>query len=769
MKRLLIFLLCSVITISSLSFAAEAAEADAADTAADTDIAEEAADAEIANVGADAGEIAPTGWNLLSEAEFQSKLSEMRRKYPNNSVWAGVYYEDGSAKASTCWAYAAQMLYEIFGVKFYANGMLNYKDYNVNAITAGDWVRIDGDSHSIFITKVIDSGVYYTDGNGTGVYNQVRWDGYYSWSELRARFSYRLHLPGNTLTGQSISHTVAYDANGGSGDMASQAVAPNGGFSIKENGFSRQGCTFAGYTVRRSTDGKWFTSGGTGWQDQSAINNEGYRYAIYFPRESYKMSSNWIDDALYSSSATLTFYAQWSPEQSTVEFFSNYSGYNYMLGSALNDSYSRFIYSRDSSNYTLSVDSAEQLNGTNSLKITGARAGKNGSDLAFITSTNKGFGDGYSPAGSGGDNKDLTLHFYAKASVDGAKMYFRWGYTTSFVSVTLSKSWKAYYVDLPKNPYCGYALHPYFDKAGTFYLNSLALGDYGWTANIAPETGTWAAPDQTVPRSGKLSELPHPDREGYRFLGWYTAAEGGVEVTTDTVIDESSIRLYAHWEKELSFEPINTVKYNGHMYELYDNTLGWEDAEDFCEGSGGHLITIGSAAENDLAYSMISGIQGYCWIGLHCVDEKTDWRWVDDAAFSYKNWFSDSYGAADTGEYYGLIYPINYGVNSYASMWDKCTGSSYFCSFYGYPNSFFICEYDDPLILGDVDGNSETDTVDATLIQRYCSGMRTNIDDSRWVRGDVNSDSTTDVIDATFIQRYAANLLTDFAIGEWIK
>ena len=159
-KKALIFLLCSVLVFSSLSFTAVAAERDAADTAAQAEITDTAAQEEIADTGAeeelaDTGaeeDLAETGWNLVSEATFQSKLSSLRSKYPNGSIWEGVYYEGGSAKAWTCWAYAAQMLYEVFGVRFYADGMMSYKYYDVYGITAGDWVRIDGESHSIFIT-----------------------------------------------------------------------------------------------------------------------------------------------------------------------------------------------------------------------------------------------------------------------------------------------------------------------------------------------------------------------------------------------------------------------------------------------------------------------------------------------------------------------------------------------------------------------------------------------------------------------------------------
>ena len=777
MKRLLIFLLCSLMALSSLSFAVGAAETDTADVAADVEVTDEAADIEAADVaadtdiaesGAEAADLSDTGYTLLSEAQFQSKLSALRSKYPNGSVWEGLYYEDGYVKATTCWAYAAQMLYEIFGVRFYGDRMLDNKYYDTSGITAGDWVRIDWDSHSIFITKVTGDGVYYTDGNGTGIYNQVRWDGFYSWSELNSRFSYRLHLPGNDLMGVETTHTIAYNANGGSGSVSSTTLTAGKGFTVKDSSFSRSGYSFEGYTVKRSSDNKWFCLGGKGWQSEDDIINNGYEYAIYYPGESYKMSANWLGE--YTASTTFTFYAQWLPYTSTLEFAANYSGYNYMLGSDLKSGYDKYIYPRDTSVYSVSVDSTEKLNNASSLKITGKSAGSMGKDLAFITSTNKGYGNGYSPAGVVGDDATFTLHFYAKSSVDGAKMYFRWGYTSEFVSVTLSKNWKTYAVDIPKNRYCGYAIHPYFDKAGTYYLNSLALSDIPWVSNVIPESGTWAAFSMKVTRGDAPGTLPTPKRDGYTFDGWYTAAEDGEEVTAQSVIDEPTLRLYAHWRKNVSYEPIKTVKYNGHMYELYDNALEWEDASLFCAMMGGHLVTLSDSAENDFVYDMIRDRQGYCWIGLYCADEKTDWQWVDDTKLSsYNKWYKSSYATTDTGEYHGMLYAMNFGTTPYASTWDKCVGSNYFCSYYGYHNSYFVCEYDDPYFLGDIDGSGEVDSLDALTIQRHCAGMAISTDENRFKYADVNGDDAVDIIDATLICRYLAKQETDYAIGEWIR
>lgn len=62
-------------------------------------------------------------------------------------------------------------MYEVFGAKFYYDGLINYKDYSTNSLCAGDWVRLDNDSHTIFLIAVTNSGVCYTDSDCTGVYN----------------------------------------------------------------------------------------------------------------------------------------------------------------------------------------------------------------------------------------------------------------------------------------------------------------------------------------------------------------------------------------------------------------------------------------------------------------------------------------------------------------------------------------------------------------------------------------------------------------------
>ena len=792
MKRLIVFILCISMLASFAVLPAGAASEQTKenivtdeDTAAEEDV--EAEDAGIADCDSysddfedlDEEDLAQTGWNTLTEAQFSSKLDQLRKKYPNGDIWSGTYYEYGAYKADTCWGYACQMMYEVFGAMFYSDGIYSsYVDYSGSNICAGDWVRIDlyggypDGTHSIFITKVTDSGVYYTDANGTGVYNQIRWEGYYSWAQFNSMFRWRVHLPGNNLKGsdtaaETVEYTIVYNANGGTGSAASEKVEANGEFTLKSNAFKRSGYTFAGYICRRSYDNTWYSESTKKWQSNSDIYDNEYKYKVYPQGNSYTLGTPWIGGVKLA--CTFTFYAQWIPDKSTVEFMDNYSGYNYILGSDLEYDYSDYIFSRDSSVYSVSVDYSERLNNSNSLKIVGKSAGSSGSDLAITTSTNIGWGNGYSQQCKVGDDGDFYLRFCAKSSVEGAKMYIRWNYSNIYKTVTLSTNWKAYTVLLPKNHFYGAVLHPYFDTKGTYYLNSLVMGAGAEKIdNVVAETGR-TADTCTVTTGQAISNLPEPTRYGYTFLGWYTAAEGGERVTSKTKITASAIKLYAHWEKDVSYYPLRTFVADGHYYELYDNSMSWQDAEDFCESMGGHLITIDSSFENQLACDMISEHQGYCWIGLSYNKSAGVWQWVNGEKYSYKNWYKASYESdVNNGQYYAMMYPMDVWNTKYSGKWNNCVGSSVYYSYYCYYNSFFICEYDMMYYLGDADGSGYVDIVDATFVQRYVTMVDVPYDDDQLMNADVDGDDELTIVDATFIQRFCAALVTPYEIGDWI-
>ena len=98
----------------------------------------------------------------------------------------------------------------------------------------------------------------------------------------------------------------------------------------------------------------------------------------------------------------------------------------------------------------------------------------------------------------------------------------------------------------------------YADKASV--VNLTTSGTYTlyavWTNG---PTGVGTAPSKvSVP-------LPTPTREGYTFLGWYTAKEGGSKIEGTTYTPEQETTLFAHWQ--INTFTVTWVNYNGEVLE----------------------------------------------------------------------------------------------------------------------------------------------------------------------------------------------------------
>lgn len=69
-------------------------------------------------------------------------------------------------------------------------------------------------------------------------------------------------------------------------------------------------------------------------------------------------------------------------------------------------------------------------------------------------------------------------------------------------------------------------------------------------------------------------------------------------------------------------------------------------------------------------------------------------------------------------------------------------------------------------ILGDVDGDGNVTSIDATFIQRYLANMSVDAIDFDYLAADVDGDGNVTSMDATFIQRYLALMKIAYPIGE---
>ncbi len=92
---------------------------------------------------------------------------------------------------------------------------------------------------------------------------------------------------------------------------------------------------------------------------------------------------------------------------------------------------------------------------------------------------------------------------------------------------------------------------------------------------------------------------------------------------------------------EFDYRPACTSKAEtqdqGHVYQLYEYVLTWEEARKKCEEMGGHLVTIGSAEEQAAVERLLSeaGRQGYFMGG--CGTGKQP-AWITGEAFGYTHW-----------------------------------------------------------------------------------------------------------------------------------
>ncbi len=71
---------------------------------------------------------------------------------------------------------------------------------------------------------------------------------------------------------------------------------------------------------------------------------------------------------------------------------------------------------------------------------------------------------------------------------------------------------------------------------------------------------------------------------------------------------------------------------------------------------------------------------------------------------------------------------------------------------------------DEPVVtylIGDVNGDSSVDVIDATLIRKYCV-LKATFDERQEYVADVNDDGRIDISDATDIQKYSVSKITEF-------
>lgn len=113
-----------------------------------------------------------------------------------------------------------------------------------------------------------------------------------------------------------------------------------------------------------------------------------------------------------------------------------------------------------------------------------------------------------------------------------------------------------------------------------------------WTPNVYTVTfhangGTCTAKQWYYTYDDIYGEVPMAEREGYKFLGWWTSKEGGTEITKEMVVSVlADFDVYARWEK-IPEEPMDEDYFYPGTYDddAYEDTKG-KTLEEVAKESG---------------------------------------------------------------------------------------------------------------------------------------------------------------------------------------
>ena len=425
-------------------------------------------------------------------------------------------------------------------------------------------------------------------------------------------YDFSTSVTGNlTLTAEWTpnDYDVVFNANGGTGTMASQSITFGTSANLSANTFTRDGYTFAGWNT---------ASGGGG--------------ASYGDTASFAMTVEGI-----------TFYAQWvdaSIEVFTVTFDSNggssVSAQDVADGDTvpepdpaptrLGHSFGGWFNGATAYDFGTPVTGALTLTAAwtaNSYDVVFNANGGSGSmaaqSITFGTSANLSANtftrDGYTFAGwntesgGGGTAYGNTANF--PMNVEGVTLYAQWEavpletFTVTFnsnggsaVSAQDVVEGETVSVPDPVPTRLGHSFDGWFNGATAYDFGMPVTGNLTLTAEWTPNdydvvfdanggTGSMVSQSITFGTSANLTANSFA-RDGHTFAGWTTASGGGGTAYDDEasfIMEMEGITLYAQWEEsgEIVYAVGDTGPAGGTIF--FVDTLGEHDGWTYLEAA----------------------------------------------------------------------------------------------------------------------------------------------------------------------------------------
>ena len=139
--------------------------------------------------------------------------------------------------------------------------------------------------------------------------------------------------------------------------------------------------------------------------------------------------------------------------------------------------------------------------------------------------------------------------------------------------------------------------------------------------------------------------------------------------------------------------PEDAIEFNGHYYKLFDDSITWSKAKEYCESIGGHLVTVNTQAEQDFLINLSeSSKKKNLWIGAKS-DNSGNYSWVTGEVFSFTNWATGEPNNVHNSQFTAMMYTHNASVH--AGLWNDENENGRDWSGYYLSDFGFICEWDD--------------------------------------------------------------------------
>ncbi len=527
--------------------------------------------------------------DAMTADELLHKLQALKLQYPNGThqtkFYNSIYPHDGTACYKDlsqhfsweCMAWARKVYDSLWGASV-SNGEFHS---NTSNLCVGDYVRYNAGSldHSILVTNIVNNTVYYTDCN-LKLDGKIQWDRQTTITDLQIMVNKKLnystsgrsyghivHYPDNNIKELTTSPTyqISFDANGGtldSGyktayytDLVNVARGPdcmvicNNGSTTGHNMYGVEAIVDSNYKVTNIIDGV----------GNSSIPNGGFVISGNGKARQWILDNIEIGDfAFYNEGITkLTVWDknQWLTRGISVQSNSTYGDLPVPL--------SREGYVFDGwytavSGGTKIISSSKFTANTNQTLY----AHWSIPEYYITFDGNGGETDTADKAGYYTDLVNTTRGANSMVVFDG-------GGTTTGTNeygseVLVDSNHRVVSIEYRKGnatvPSGGVVVSGH-GTAAAWINSNVEVGDWlFYNSNIDKiilrSENTFLTLSKMVSPGNPYGKLPIPkNREGYIFKGWYTEANEGTQITSDTIVTINADQtLYAKWAQPLIVE-----------------------------------------------------------------------------------------------------------------------------------------------------------------------------------------------------------------------